>query len=286
VLVNRVWLNLFGEGIVRTPGDFGTLGTPPTHPQLLDWLAREFIDNGWSMKHLVRTIVTSTAYRQSVQAMAALIDADPDNHRLGRANVRRLDAESLRDAILTVSGSLNDKPGGPPVPVMADRVGRWVLGIENLNAGRPGKVIPLNGEEHRRSLYVQVRRSRPLAVLDTFDWPRMSPNCQQRNSSTVAPQSLMLMNSGFILDQSARFARRLSAESDSVDEQIRSAWMLAYGREPTDREQTDARQFLSDQTSAVGESSGEKKDDPPPSATALALLCQMLLSSNEFLYVE
>ncbi len=298
VLVNRVWLNLFGQGIVRTPGDFGTLGAPPTHPELLDWLASEFMDNGWSMKRLLRQIVTSTAYRQSAQAETALINADPDNRLWGRTDLRRLDAESFRDAILSVSGTLRKKMAGPPVPIMADRVGRWVLGIENLNAGRPGKVIPLKGEDYRRSLYVQARRSRPLAVLSTFDWPRMAPNCQQRHASTVAPQSLMLMNSNFIIEQSEQFAQRLSAAAQATDEQLALAWTLAYGRPPTADEQADAIQFLLDQASVLTPSPAEESSEtaeggktpeisgPSPSPEALAVLCQMLLSSNEFLYVE
>ncbi|MGD9857909.1 MAG: DUF1553 domain-containing protein, partial [Planctomycetaceae bacterium] len=285
VLVNRVWLNLFGQGLVRTPGDFGTLGTPPTHPELLDWLASEFMDSGWNLKHLVRLIVTSAVYRQSAQSETALVAADPDNRLFGRANVRRLDAESVRDAVLAVSGSLQNSMGGPPVPVMADQVGRWVLGIENLDAGRPGKVLPLNGEEFRRSVYVQARRSRPLAVLDTFDWPRMAPNCDQRSTSTVAPQSLMLMNSDFILEQSQRFARRVMADSTDVAKQPRLAWRLAYGRTPTPQEQSDAVEFLQEQAARLVNGSGDDQQ-AESSADALAVLCQMLLSSNEFLYVE
>src|SRR5690606_4213211 len=125
------------------------------------------------------------------------------------------------------SGQLNDKPYGKPVPVMADHVGRWVLGIENLNAGRPGAVLPMHGEDLRRSVYVEVRRSRPLSVLDTFDWPRMDPNCDMRRTSTVAPQSLMLMNSDFTLEMSQHFARRVEAEAeDNPSSRITLAWQL------------------------------------------------------------
>src|SRR5690606_4787928 len=137
----------------------------------------------------------------------------------GGARLRRLEAEAVRDAVLAVSGKLNPKPFGEPVPVMADPAGQWVVGIENLDAGRPLAVIPLNGEEFRRSVYVQARRTRPLAVLGTLDLPRMEPNCEARDSSTVAPQSLMLMNNEFILEQAEHFARRVHGEvGDDVQE--------------------------------------------------------------------
>ena len=202
VIVNRVWLHHFGRGLVATPGDFGFLGARPSHPQLLDWLAAEFVESGWSLKRLHRLILMSTTWQQSLQRAELLVEADPDNALFGSSRVRRIEAETLRDAILQVSGKLNDRHGGEPVPVMADRVGQWVIGQENLNAGRPGPVIPMRGEEFRKSIFVQVRRSRPLTVLDSFDLPRMTPNCVQRNSATVPTQSLLLMNSQFIVSQS------------------------------------------------------------------------------------
>ncbi|MCP4175725.1 MAG: DUF1553 domain-containing protein, partial [Fuerstiella sp.] len=198
VLVNRFWMHHFGKGIVATPGDFGLLGERPSHPELLDWLATDFMQNGWSLKRLHRQIMTSTAWRQALRTIPTN-DIDPDNRLLSGMSLRRLDAETLRDSVLAISGNLNSKQFGPPVPVMPDRVGQIVIGIENENAGRPGAKIDMKGEEFRRSVYVQVRRSRPLAVLDTFDAPRMAPNCETRPSSTVAPQSLMMMNSDFVL---------------------------------------------------------------------------------------
>ncbi|MCA9027876.1 MAG: PSD1 domain-containing protein [Planctomycetaceae bacterium] len=292
VIVNRIWLHHFGRGLVSTPADFGTLGTPPTHPELLDWLASEFIDSGWSVKHIHRLILTSTAYRQALHADGTLLEADPDNLLYGRANLRRLDAESLRDAVLIVSGKLNDKSYGPAVTVIADRVGRWVLGIENLSAGRPGDVLPLHGEDLRRSVYVEVRRTRPLAVLDTFDWPRMAPNCDVRRTSTVAPQSLMLMNSDFVLDYAGQFARRVEAEAGSDPEaRINRAWQLAFCRSPDQSEQASARTFLETQTATFQEVLTPPKENAQPTEPtaeqrALETLCQMLLSSNEFLYID
>jgi mono/diheme cytochrome c family protein len=289
VIVNRIWLHHFGRGLVSTPGDFGALGTPPTHPELLDWLAREFIDSGWSVKHIHRLIVTSTAYRQALRTDPAQEAGDPDNLLYGGSRLKRLDSEVLRDSILAVSGHLNDALYGQPVPIMADRVGRWVLGIENLDAGRPGDVIPLNGQEYRRSIYVQVRRSRPLAVLDTFDWPRMSPNCDIRRPTTNAPQSLMLMNSDFVLVYADSFAARVASEAgDDRRAQVTRAWRLAFCRPPEESEIASALKFLDDQTALFAErsSSGENKETPTPQQRALSSLCQMLLSSNEFLYAD
>lgn len=300
VLVNRVWRHHFGRGIVATPGDFGTLGVPPTHPQLLDWLAVEFMRGGWSLKGLHRLIMTSAAYRQQSARTPELDAVDADNLLYGRMSVRRLEAEAIRDSVLAVSGKLNRKPGGPAVPVMADRVGQFVLGIENLNAGRPGPVIPLNGEEFRRSVYTQVRRSRPLSVLETFDAPAMSPNCTNRTASTVAPQSLMLMNSPWLIGMAEHFARRVAGEAGAEPRQRATrAWQLAFGRAPSEHEQQRAGEFLQQQTEHYASQSADaepaKKEDEEPADTetlsapdlrALADLCHVLLSSNEFLYSD
>ncbi len=190
VLVNRVWMQHFGRGLVGTPADFGVQGDRPSHPELLDWLASQFTVSGWRLKSLHRQMLLSTAYRQSSQRTSAQDIVDPDNHLLGRFPIRRLQAEEVRDATLLISGKLNEKLGGKPVPVMQDEIGQFILGIDNINGNDvPDKLIPLNGEEFRRSLYVQVRRSRPLSVMDPFDPPVLDPNCPQRNSSTVSPQS-------------------------------------------------------------------------------------------------
>ena len=284
VFVNRVWRNHFGRGIVETPGDFGQLGQRPTHPELLDWLARAFVQNGWSVKQLHRLIMTSSTYRQALRSDEKSANIDPDNHLFGGARLRRLDAEGLRDSVLVVSGKLNTKMFGSPIPVMADRVGQWVIGIENLNAGRPGPVLPMKGEDLRRSVYVQVRRSRPLALLDTFDAPRMDPNCNTRASSTVAPQSLMLMNGDFLLKQADELAQRIEKEAgDDRAAQVRRAWELAFCRTPQENETNEALAFLENQTEELKTRAG-KKDKPQHQA--LTSFCQVLLGTNEFLYVD
>ncbi|PHR94496.1 MAG: hypothetical protein COA69_02560, partial [Robiginitomaculum sp.] len=148
VLVNRFWMHHFGNGIVTTTGDFGLLGDRPSHPELLDWLATNFMNNGWSLKQLHRTIMTSTAYRQQLRTVP-VGDMDPDNRLLSGMSLRRLEAEVLRDSILKISGNLNDKKYGKAIPVTEDKVGQIIIGIENLSAGRPGAVIDMKGEDLR-----------------------------------------------------------------------------------------------------------------------------------------
>lgn len=290
VLVNRIWMHHFGKGIVTTPTDFGVLGIPPTHPELLDWLAAEFIESGWSVKHIHRLILNSNTWQQSVHRDPELAAIDPQNQLYGGMDLRRLEAETVRDSVLNVAGTLNTEMFGAPVPIMADQVGRWVLGIENLSAGRPGEVLPMDGQEFRRSVYVQARRSRPLAVMEPFDLPTMSPNCELRRSSTVAPQSLMLMNSDFALEYSQKLAQRLrEAAPEQVEEQIQQAWQIVYGRTAENSEIVVAQEFLEKQQELLEARMKPKKDEDLATLVAteaLANLCQMLMSSNEFLYVE
>jgi hypothetical protein len=297
VLVNRVWHDHFGHGIVASLGDFGHLGDRPTHPELLDWLATEFVDKHWSLKELQRLIVTSTAYRQSSTHGIDKDRIDPDNLLLGRMNVVRIEAETLRDAMLVVSGKFNPKMFGAPVPVMTDEDGQIIVGVDTTDsAGRPsGKFVPLNGEEFRRSVYVQMRRSKPLGMLETFDLPRMEPNCERRNASTIAPQSLAMMNGEFTLAQSKYFAERVTSEAGAdPTEQIKHAWLLAFGTAPTESELKNSVEFLKKQ-SAFFEANPVKagpvakgKEGPPvgPQMEALTTFCQALLTSNQFLYVD
>ena len=295
VLVNRVWLHHFGRGLVGTPSDFGFMGERPSHPELLDWLANDFVQHGWQLKRLHKLIMISTAYRQSSLRDAKKERRDPENRLYWRKPVQRLDAEAIRDAMLSVSGSLNDKMFGTPVPVRPDVHGQIVVGVDKTEGDNKMPVeVSLKGEEFRRSVYIQVRRSRPLAMLHAFDAPVMEVNCERRSSSTVAPQALMLMNSDFVLDQSLRFAKRLVKDAgDDRASQITRAWQVAFNRAPSASELTDALAFLSrqaEQLSAVVEKKDDKKSKAPakpaPEVQALANLCQALLSANEFLYVD
>ena len=294
VLVNRVWMQHFGRGLVGTPADFGVQGERPSHPELLDWLASDFVASGWRLKSLHRQMLLSTAYRQSSSRTAASDTVDPDNRLLGHFPLRRLQAEEVRDATLAISGKLTAKLGGKPVPVMQDEIGQFVLGIDNINGnGVPDKLVPLNGEEFRRSLYVQVRRSRPLSVMDPFDPPLLDPNCPQRNSSTVSPQSLFLMNSEFVQDHSRELSQRIATTAGpDVKSQIALAWRLVFGADPTEAESAEAVAFVTAQTEVfqpkTPSATTPPNTTPPfdPARQAFALLCQSLLSSNRFLYVE
>ncbi|HEY2572854.1 MAG TPA: DUF1553 domain-containing protein, partial [Verrucomicrobiaceae bacterium] len=245
-----------------------------------------------------RLIMTSTAYRQSSRRDPAKEKQDPDNLLLGRMNERRIEAESLRDAMLFVSGKLNSKSGGTPVPVMFNEEGQSVIGIDTTDsAGRPsGKLIAMNGEDFRRSIYVQVRRTRPLGILETFDAPSMmEANCNERPNTTVSPQSLLLMNNGSMREFAQYFAQRLQREApDDLAAQSARAVRLCYGRVPGEPEVKACVAFVNAQTKfyqshpapleyAVGPPS---KTNADPSLLGLAALCHVLMSGNEFLYVD
>ncbi len=292
VLMNRFWLNHFGRGIVNTPGDFGTLGERPTHPELLDWLASQFMEGGWKLKPMHRLMVLSTTYRQSARSDASL-KADADNKLFGRFKLQRLDAEALRDTMLASAGTLNRANFGAPVGIARDPSGCIVVGEEQLNANRDVvKVVSRGKDDFRRSIYVQVRRKTPLTVLETFDEPVMSPNCDLRSCTTVAPQSLLLMNDTFVLDTSRALATRLRNEvQGDARGQIVKAWRILYGQEPKEADILRGLAYLAEQTEAVRSYHHDiqhAKDAPPPDPQleALASLCQVLYSSNRFLYIE
>ncbi len=286
VMVNRVWAHHFGTGIVDTPGDFGFLGGRPTHPELLDWLADEFVQCGWDIKQLHRIIMTSTAYQQTSNRNAQGNQIDRQKRLLWSMPVRRLESEAVRDGILAVSGMLDEQMAGVPVPVMADITGQWVIGKENLNAGRPGPVIDMKGQQYRRSLYVQVRRSRPLAVLEPFDLPELAPNCTKRPSSTVPTQSLELLNSDFVTAQSRFFAVKLTKQSQDIEHQVSQAWRTAFGKEITDEEKEEAISFVTEMQEVLTKEYESRQLNDDPIIDAVAVFCQALLSSNQFLYIE
>ncbi len=292
VLVNRVWMHHFGRGIVATPGDFGRLGERPSHPELLDWLADEFIASGWSMKHLHRLMVLSHAYRQSTERTQQHNDIDPDNVLLGRMSIRRLETEAIRDSMLQVSGSLNSEMFGPPLTVTKNEVGLFVLGSgeRDGNGILIGDESSLGDARFRRSIYIQVRRTMPVSALEPFDLPEMAPNCPERDSSTGAGQSLMMLNGPFVIEQSHQFADRVLSEAGpDAKEQVRLAWRLAFSQEPSADEVIDALSFLIAQqrhlqSLATPPAEGETPADP--SRQALASFCQALMASNRFLYLE
>ena len=290
VLMNRVWMHHLGRGLVDTPSDFGAMGLRPTDPEVLDWLASELVDQQWSWKRMHQLIMASTVYRQVSRRDPKKEAIDPENRLLWHKPIQRLEAEIVRDRILATSGQLNQKMFGPPVSVAKDDVGQVVVA-----AGAGGL---------RRSVYVQVRRTMPVAMLNQFDMPVIKVNCEKRASSTVATQSLTLMNGNFILAQAKAFGRRLKPEAgDDLRQQVMLAWQLALNRLPTEKELERALAFLTRQREhlaslvpppTTGKKDGgqeEAKDDQKvkqlePELQALTNLCQALMGSSEFLYSD
>jgi hypothetical protein len=283
VFVNRVWQRYFGEGIVATSDNFGHLGARPTHPELLDWLATEFVQSGWSMKALHRLIVTSSVYRQASayqpdtlagpgQANPEVID--PGNQLLWRMRLRRLESEAIRDAVLAASGCLDSTMGGPPVAIEPMADGMVVV---------PTKNLPTPTTQWRRSLYLFARRNYNLTLLSVFDQPVMATNCTRRTPSAVPLQSLTLLNDAIMLEQAEYFAARVAAAADAPEKRIELAFRLAFARKPTPKDTASSTALL--QKLAKHYVEEEKLPAAEAERKALAKLCHMLLCANEFLYV-
>jgi hypothetical protein len=288
VFVNRVWQRYFGEGIVATSDNFGHLGARPAHPELLDWLVTEFVApspyplprsggegrvRGWSIKALHRLIVTSTVYRQSSADQTGADAVDPGNQLLGRMRLRRLESEAVRDAVLAVSGKLDDTMGGPPVPIEPQPDGMVVI---------PAQGLPTPTAQWRRSLYLFARRNYNLTLLNVFDQPVMATNCTRRVHSAVPLQSLTLLNDALMLEQADHFAARAAALGDSAEKRIEMAFRLAFARKPTPRELASGTALL---RKLQDRFAAEKHPRDKAELRALARLCHMLLCANEFLYV-
>ena len=262
VIVNRIWHHHFGRGIVRTLDNLGRMGAAPTHPELLDWLAVEFMDRGWSIKEMHRLLMTSAAYRMaSAHRHEASAAADPDNSLLWRYRPQRLDAEALRDAIMTVGGGVDLTVGGPPVfPHVPEEILR-TSGGKGLWCGAPpdGRPVAVPHEGvwcvepdgpavWRRSVYVYRRRSLSFPFFETFDLPDQNQTAAARNVSTVSTQALTLMNNPFVLNQARLFAARLErAAPGDRERQVALAYRLALTRPPTAAEAAVAGQLAAEQ---------------------------------------
>ncbi|MCS5584224.1 MAG: DUF1553 domain-containing protein, partial [Pseudomonadales bacterium] len=245
------------------------------------------MENGWDIKQLHKTIVTSHAYQQISDRTAELDHLDPDNLLLARQSMRRLESEAFRDSVLMVSGLYNNKMHGPVIPVMEDGVGQIVIGIEALDGERkPRAANGLAGEEHRRSIYIEVRRSRPLAVLAAFDIATTTPNCTQRASSNVAPQSLLLMNSDFMVEYARSFAESIYRQAGPhLQDQLRFAWKTAFAEEASPENLQALTEFIAKQSEQIL-ADNPKFDAAATQMKALEIACQALLGSNQFLYVD
>jgi mono/diheme cytochrome c family protein len=293
VFVNRVWMHHFGRGLVATPGDFGALGETPSHPELLDWLADEFVRTGWGIKQLHRQIVCSDTYRQRSTRTPELESIDPENRLLGRMNLRRLEAEAIRDAMIAATGLSDTTMFGAPEVVNPDEVGQIIIGT----AARDGNgilVAPFvdGPQQYRRSIYVQARRSQPLGLMEPFDLPNLSPNCDRRSVSTVAPQALLMMNNRQTVLMAEHFARRLVKEHpNDPTGQAGLGWLLAFGGTPSSEQLQQAVDLITTRRAAIEEANQATSEEAKPSALdgeveSVALYCQALFSSNRFLYVD
>ena len=288
VMANRVWQGHFGQGLVENANDFGTQTPPPSHPELLDWLARELVESrgssveSWSIKRLHRLMMASAAYRQSTYRRGAgepqpdAAKTDPGNRLLWHFPRRRLSAERIRDAMLAASGTLVERMYGPGMRPQLP---------PNYTQREAWKVSEDPAERNRRSVYIFAKRNLPYPLLKEFDFPDMHESCALRPQTTIAPQALMLLNSELLLEQAAAMAERVRREASggSAEELVTQAYRLAFGREPGTDEREEAVTFLQrEQASAAAGSDAVGE----VSAESLADLCHALLNANEFLYVE
>lgn len=253
VIVNRLWHHHFGRGIVATPNDFGTRGERPSHPELLDWLASELIRNGWRLKPIHKLIMTSTVYMQAGGESKTGLQHDPENLLWWRRESRRLEAEAIRDALLEVSGTLDRK----------------MYGKGSLDQNSP-----------RRSIYLTVKRSRLVPMLQLFDAPDAIQGVGSRQKSTVAPQALAMLNSATVRNLATKFAQRVKPNADtSIDEVIDRAYRIAFSRPPSNDELSQMKDFIERQSESRGKGGNSEN-------LAVRDFCHLLLCMNEFMYVD
>ncbi len=277
VMVNRLWQQHFGNGLVLTSGNFGRMGAVPSNQKLLDWLATEFVRQNWDIKAMHRLIMTSAAYRQTSKSSVRARELDIDNVLLSRFPLRRMDGDALRDSILKVAGRLDETPFGPPVPLKVMPDNETVT-----ESGRAGG---------RRSIYLTVRRTRPVSLLETFDAPFLNPNCVKRAESTVPSQALELLNNDLVRESSRYMAGRIvDGAGEDTKAQIERLYLLTLSREPSGDEWKQAQSTLESMAEEWKRWLGENLPAEPirrkAQWLALATLCHTLLNSAEFLYVN
>lgn len=277
VMVNRIWMHYFGRGLVATPANFGKTGSPPSHPELLDWLATELVSKQWSLKSIHRLILKSSAFRQTSRVAPGLETKDPDNVLLSRMPLRRMDADSLYDSVLKVTGQLDATRFGPasPIEVKPD-----------------GEVVPKGSPKgYRRALYVLQRRRTPVTMLETFDTPPMTPNCIERPRSVVATQALQLMNSAATVEHARHLAGRILDELPGRrDAQIQEAYLRVLSRTPSSAEARRAAAAIEEFEAMWKPQLDNRREAGPRSVLAqwmaLGELIHTLLNSGEFSYVD
>ena len=271
VFVNRVWQWHFGAALVRSPDNFGRLGERPTHPELLDWLADEFVRSGWSIKHLHRVILSSATYQQSVHGEEDLVARDPENHLWGRMNRRRLEAEAIRDSLLQLSGNMDQRMHGSLLTI-ANR--EYVTSTANVN--------PEVYNTDRRSVYLPIVRSALYEVLQAFDFAEPSVINGARETTTVAPQALFIMNSQFVAHQSKAIAERLLADHADDDTRIEPLYWSVLSREPTGSERARTLSFIEHYSAEWKKTFPAREQEAP--LRAWQAISRSLFGSNEFVF--
>lgn len=267
----------FGRGIVASPDNFGRTGEPPSHPELLDWLATEFVRSGWSLKHMHRLMMTSTAYRQASRKDEEALAADPDNALLSRMTMRRMDAEQLYDSILVATSRLDPARFGPPADLELSDDGEYRA------AG--------STQGFRRSIYTLQQPRTPISLLEAFDLPQLSPNCIVRNQSNVPTQALHLMNSEWMWELSRYMAGRIiDAAGSDPEKQVREVFLRALSRPPSHFETGESLAALENLRSHWPERLASDRREAPIEATArwlaLANLCHAVLNSAGFAFID
>ncbi|HEU0121634.1 MAG TPA: PSD1 and planctomycete cytochrome C domain-containing protein [Bryobacteraceae bacterium] len=277
VAVNQMWMRHFGRGIVPTVANFGRSGIAPSHPELLDWLATEFVAKGWSMKQMHRLMMTSQAYRQSSKVDQALLSADPENALLTRMPLRRMDAETLYDSMITASGRLNAKSFGPPTDVDI----------------RPDKEVTVKADKEgfRRSIYVLHRRQTPVSLMDAFDQPAMTPNCTERRRSNVATQALHMFNGSMTWELARYMAGRVIDDADGDRaRQVELVYLRALSRKPTEAEVKTGMEAIASFREAwparLASDNGAEPRAGTASWLAVANFCHAILNSAEFSFID
>jgi len=287
VTVNRVWMRYFGKGLVTTENDFGTQGTYPTHPELLDWLAHDFVANGWSMKRLHKLIVTSATYRQSSHARPDLAETDPLNTLLARQNRLRVEAEIVRDAALSASGLLHPKVGGPGVKPPQPE------GVYAFTQNKKSWTAATGPDRYRRGLYIQFYRSAPYPLLTTFDSPDFQSVCTGRVRSNTPLQSLAMANDEGLFELAQGLGARLLKEVPADDEKrLDRAFLLCYGRPPADAERNAVASFRESQLAsfqkdpAAAAAVAPKGATDPAEAASWTTVARALMNTDEFITRE
>ena len=273
VMVNRIWKYHFGTGIVKSVGNFGKTGTPPSNPELLDWLATEFVRQGWSVKQMQRVIMTSSTYKQVSKVSPETQRLDPDNALVSHMPLRRMDAEVLNDTLIFLAGRLDETQFGVPEPVLVRD---------------DGLVVPIETDKGwRRSIYVEQRRTEIPTILDNFDLPPMSPNCVERQESTVSLQALYLMNNGMVRQLADSLASRVGHEA-GVDpqKQVETVYWLALSRPPSAEERKDSLDALAKLRKLEKNANGDPVTDDIADQRALATLCHTVFNSASFIYID